>query len=155
MTANSPQYNWLQADLANVNRTVTPWLVVEMHRPMYDTFLEDDANTVALQYEVEDLFYSNNVDLVISGHVHYYLRSCDGLFRGKCDSGGPMHVSVGTGGAPLDGGRANTIPWVEKYDGDHWGVAKASVLDASLLRWEFITVGGEVADEYLIKRNRK
>ena len=33
--AGSAQYEWLQADLATVNRSLTPWLVVTGHRPMY------------------------------------------------------------------------------------------------------------------------
>ena len=32
----SPQYEWLKQDLAGVNRTVTPWIVVNSHRMMYD-----------------------------------------------------------------------------------------------------------------------
>jgi len=42
MTIGSSQYVWLENDLAKVNRSITPWLVVEMHRPMYselDRFL--------------------------------------------------------------------------------------------------------------------
>lgn len=40
------QYLWLQNDLAQVNRTKTPWIIVLSHRPMYNTFpksAEDDA----------------------------------------------------------------------------------------------------------------
>ena len=35
MADGSPQHTWLEKDLAAVNRTVTPWIVVEMHRPLY------------------------------------------------------------------------------------------------------------------------
>ena len=40
------QYLWLQNDLAQVNRTETPWIIVLSHRPMYNTWptsAEDDA----------------------------------------------------------------------------------------------------------------
>ena len=156
MAADSPQYQWLKRDLESVNRTLTPWLVVEMHRPMYDKYQKDDAvAVVVIQYEIEDLLYEYNVDLVLSAHFHAYLRTCDGLFRGKCDNGGPMHITVGTGGAPLDGGtHAASSPWIVKYDGTHWGVGKASVLDASTLHWEFVVVGGDVEDEVTISRSR-
>lgn len=31
------QINWLKADLAAVNRTATPWLIVFGHRPFYNS----------------------------------------------------------------------------------------------------------------------
>jgi hypothetical protein len=156
LTAGSPQYNWLSQDLQSVNRTTTPWLIVEMHRPMYDKYQEEDTIAVAMEYEIEDLLYEHSVDIVLSAHFHSYLRTCDGLFRGKCDNGGPIHITVGTGGAPLDGGTNHAhSPWIEKYDATHWGVGKASVLDRSSLRWEFVVLGGEVKDDFLITRNRR
>ena len=154
LTAGSAQYNWLQQDLQTVNRTITPWLFIEMHRPIYDMFQEDDAIAVAMEYEIEDLLYEYNVDVVLSGHFHSYLRSCDGLFRGKCDNGGPIYITVGTGGAPLDGESHGNLPWVEKYVGTQWGVGKVSIFDATKLRWEFVAVGKDVTDEHVIIRHR-
>jgi len=29
------QYAWLEADLAAVDRTVTPWIITMAHRPLY------------------------------------------------------------------------------------------------------------------------
>jgi hypothetical protein len=34
-TRDSPQYNWLKNDLRKVNRTLTPWILFNGHRPMY------------------------------------------------------------------------------------------------------------------------
>lgn len=39
MTVGSRQYDWLEKDLMAVNRTITPWVVVEMHRPLYSKSL--------------------------------------------------------------------------------------------------------------------
>lgn len=36
----APQRTWLEAQLASVNRTAFPWLVVAMHRPMYTSEYE-------------------------------------------------------------------------------------------------------------------
>ena len=55
--------SWLRGTLAGVDRTVTPWLVVGMHRPMYvdtvDTSDQDVATSITdaiekllVQYEV-------------------------------------------------------------------------------------------------------
>ena len=59
--AGSPQYEWLVNDLASVNRSVTPWLVVGFHRvfsfddspasplagPMYFAELNPSADKIA------------------------------------------------------------------------------------------------------------
>ena len=34
VAVGSPQYNFLAADLAAVNRTITPWVVASGHRPV-------------------------------------------------------------------------------------------------------------------------
>ena len=34
----SPQYNFVLADLAAVNRTATPWLFVMHHAPIYHSY---------------------------------------------------------------------------------------------------------------------
>ena len=36
------QLAWLEADLASVNRAVTPWLVAVYHRPMYCSNADGD-----------------------------------------------------------------------------------------------------------------
>jgi hypothetical protein len=46
----SLQYNWLAADLKAVNRAQTPWIIVNVHTPLYNTNLNkhtsDPTNTV-------------------------------------------------------------------------------------------------------------
>ena len=39
------QYSWLESDLARVDRSVTPWVVVYGHRPMYCTNTDRDDCT--------------------------------------------------------------------------------------------------------------
>ena len=34
-TQGSPQYEWMEQDLKNVNRSLTPWVVIAGHRAMY------------------------------------------------------------------------------------------------------------------------
>ncbi|KAK9364689.1 Metallo-dependent phosphatase-like protein [Lipomyces kononenkoae] len=68
------QYNWLQNDLASVDRSKTPWVVVSGHRPLYAASHEngvcDECRTA-----FEPLFIQYNVDLVLAGHVHFYERN--------------------------------------------------------------------------------
>lgn len=74
LTKGSPQYIWLEADLRSVNRTRTPWLVVESHRPLYESeaYFDQAAVCVGMRYQIEDLLKENNVDLVLAGHYHMY-----------------------------------------------------------------------------------
>mmetsp|Transcript_13572 Transcript_13572/g.22119 ORF Transcript_13572/g.22119 Transcript_13572/m.22119 type:complete len:201 (+) Transcript_13572:1079-1681(+) len=159
MTFGSSQYVWLEKDLAAVNRTITPWLVVEMHRPMYNSRLNwmDLMVSAGMQNEIEDLLYTYHVDLVISGHYHSYFRSCDGLYSHKCANGGPTYITVGTGGAPLDGNTTLLIPnhYTEFFDKEHFGVGRASVFNATSMHWEFVTVVGNVTDEVWLTRDHR
>ncbi|CEG49357.1 calcineurin-like phosphoesterase [Plasmopara halstedii] len=74
------QLSWLEADLkkAHANRADVPWIFVGMHRPLYSIY--DAINgipvgrTLSIQAAFEDLFIKYKVDVVLSGHVHYYER---------------------------------------------------------------------------------
>jgi Purple acid Phosphatase, N-terminal domain/Calcineurin-like phosphoesterase len=47
LSPGSAQYLWLEADLQSVNRTLTPWLIVESHRPLYESENHWDDNATA------------------------------------------------------------------------------------------------------------
>ncbi|KAL5427455.1 hypothetical protein PMIN05_011365 [Paraphaeosphaeria minitans] len=66
-TANQ-QLDWLAADLASVDRTITPWLIVGGHRPWYTT--KGSSPCDSCQKAFEPLLYKYGVDLAIFGHVH-------------------------------------------------------------------------------------
>lgn len=90
---------WLEADLEDVDRCVTPWLFVGMHRPMYVPYPHKSNRIVGrhLQDILEDLFLEYEVDIVMSGHVHLYARTCP-VRRDHCrkdDDGAITHVTVG------------------------------------------------------------
>lgn len=62
------QLEFLEADLASVDRTVTPWLIVGGHRPWYTTGAGNGCTEC--QAAFEPLLYKYGVDLAIFGHVH-------------------------------------------------------------------------------------
>ena len=86
-TPGSPQYAWIEKALANVDRSVTPWLMVAGHRPMYvDSDFVGPA-TPQLILHLESLFVKYKVDVCIWGHNHSYQRSCLVQNNGTCVKG--------------------------------------------------------------------
>ncbi|KAF7804313.1 purple acid phosphatase 22-like [Senna tora] len=95
--AQSDQYKWLQADLANVDRTTTPWLIALLHAPWYNTNTAHQGEGEAMRLAMEKLLYDARVDLVFAGHVHAYERFTR-IYDNKADSCGPMYITIGDGG---------------------------------------------------------
>lgn len=73
---SSAQYKWLQADLGKVDRTRTPWIVVLIHAPWYNsnTAHQGEKESVGMKASMEGLLYQARVDVVFAGHVHAYER---------------------------------------------------------------------------------
>ena len=70
---------FITEDLAAVNRSMTPWVIVNLHRPIYSTSSSggslSSVTGVAndLRAALEDVFYKYQVDLTIAGHDHIYV----------------------------------------------------------------------------------
>jgi hypothetical protein len=94
-TPGSEQYEWVLADLAAVNRSVTPWIVFTSHRPLYTAACVnmplqhacqiESPVFQALQAAWEDVLIQNNVTLVATAHIHYFERTC-AVAHGVCFS---------------------------------------------------------------------
>jgi len=97
---NNTQLAWLRADLAAVNRTLTPWVVALGHRPYYTS---GDTCT-ACQAAFEPIFNQYSVDLVMNGHFHVYERNDPIALGGAIDPAGlnnpsaPWYIVNGLGG---------------------------------------------------------
>jgi len=73
LDASSAQMAWLLADLASVNSSATPWVVVTVHQPYVNSNLAHSRSTegAPIQAAIERVLYeSGKVDLLLSGHVH-------------------------------------------------------------------------------------
>lgn len=108
-----PQFQWLEQDLRSINRTITPWVVVMGHRPMWPRAAPKEGRSY------EDLLYQYQVDVTVAGHVHYAQYSCP-VYKGKCITpnitGGydaPVHIVAGNGGQTLNNAshRSKTLPY--------------------------------------------
>ncbi|MHA2151783.1 MAG: metallophosphoesterase family protein [Candidatus Thorarchaeota archaeon] len=84
------QMSWLLADLANTEPD--DFIVVTFHRPAYSIRSDRWAQGETVRDEFHGIFSANGVDLVFSGHDHFYYRTIrDGIY----------YVTTGGGGAPL------------------------------------------------------
>jgi len=85
LSNSSSQYQWLAQDLRSVNRSMTPWVVLAGHRPMYvDTSTSADLEAgKLLQTQIEDLLVETGVDFALWGHTHNCQRTCK-VHKSKC-----------------------------------------------------------------------
>merc|ERR1712048_976848 len=93
----TPQYNWLEADLERVNRIRTPWVIVMMHAPWYNSNSGHLGEAALMQKDMEDLFYNYSVNVVLAGHVHSYERTSK-VYKNATDLCGPTYLNIGDGG---------------------------------------------------------
>ncbi|KAF0696719.1 Aste57867_12546 [Aphanomyces stellatus] len=132
------QLEWLQTDLAQVNRDETPYVVVLKHNPYYNTYQDhrcqcsqdifaiDDPEACwsgnyvqataksepqcGLQAKLEDVYAQFKVDVVFSGHVHGYERS-DYVYKNQIDrENGSVYITTGAGGRGHAGARIENVP---------------------------------------------
>ncbi|GMH91830.1 hypothetical protein TrST_g2655 [Triparma strigata] len=159
ITQGSDQYNFLEESLAAIDRSVTPWVIVELHRPMYNNedYASDYEVSRNLQIEFEDLIVKYDVDIVLAGHYHSYLRSKRIYKDSANDEKGIYHFTIGSAGAALDGADLYPKDWVETYTLE-FGIGKISVMNSTHMKWEFIEnkenddMGGVTDETWIVKR---
>ncbi|CAM6035913.1 unnamed protein product [Sphagnum compactum] len=91
------QYAWLEKDLANVNRSVTPWLIAITHAPWYNSYKAHYREFECMRHQMEDLLYQYGVDVSFNGHVHAYERM-NRIYNYNYDPCAPVYITVGDGG---------------------------------------------------------
>ena len=158
-TEGSPQYKFLESDLEGIDREKTPWVFVEFHRPMYNR--EDSAQydiALGMQSEFEPILLKYEVDLVLAGHFHSYLRTSRVANDKRDEDNGIVHITVGSAGASLDASDGcSELEWTE-YFTQNWGVGKVTVENSTHVKWEFIenhddhNHGAVVDETWIIKR---
>ena len=161
-----PQYEFLAADLASVDRSVTPWIVVTMHAPTYNSNVKHpqgtEIATVLINEWAQPLFVEYNVNFVFAGHVHAYERFGHVGLDGKSDPTGrnPLYVTIGDGG--------NHESLYDEWDpslgdisafrnGQYYGYGTLTVFNESVAKWEWrpnpyegTAVDGVVAINYAL-----
>jgi hypothetical protein len=88
---------------------------------------------------------------------------CDGLYRSRCQNGGPMHITIGTAGAHLNEAMSlyRRPMWTDQIIFQTYGYGRVTVANRTVIHFEFIKAGNEqydatagtVLDEVYIMRN--
>lgn len=145
---NSVQYRWLEADLqrAAQRRSLVPWILVYMHRPMYHTAQHHvwcgkggDWYGCKFLETYEPLFRKYGVNLALAGHSHHYARSV-AMYNNEIDlKSGTVHILVGNAGTELIGDKwHNTPDWLAAREGNKLGYSRFWAHNATSLYWEHV-----------------
>jgi len=139
LAPGSAQMVWLAADLAKVNRQATPWVIVLIHQPFYNS---NNAHSMAVEgapvrAALEDAI--QGADLIMTGHVHSYERTAR-VYAGACNGSAPAYITLGDGGN-REGLAANWTqpqPAWSMFRQASFGHGQLTALNATHLRWKWV-----------------
>jgi hypothetical protein len=69
-SAGSNQYKFLQNDLASIDRSKTPWLMVILHAPWYTSNKVHPTDGQLMRDTLESILHDAHCAAVFAGHVH-------------------------------------------------------------------------------------
>ncbi|XP_071721295.1 probable purple acid phosphatase 20 [Rutidosis leptorrhynchoides] len=136
----SDQYKWLVSDLKKVDRSKTPWLVVLVHAPWYNSNFahQGETQSVDMMKSMEGLLYKARVDVVFAGHVHAYERFVR-VYNQKANKCGPVHITIGDGGNlhGLSSEYKEPQPATSAFREASFGHGRFEVVNASHAKWSW------------------
>jgi len=139
----------LNSLLAGVNRTVTPWIVVQVHRPMYSSGSIDAIGDLMIKQFVP-LFQKYDVDVVLNGHKHYYERLC-AMRDGSCGKG-PVYIIDGSSGAESDPTSTPFTNLTEYKDFSVWGYSRLTANRTTLMWTHYHTNSTDPVDQVTLEK---
>jgi hypothetical protein len=131
----SPEYKWLQADLAAnpAKCTLAYW-----HQPLFGT----GGGTSSVK-PFWSLLYPAHADIVLNGHEHHYERFAPQTPSGAANANGVRELVVGTGGKSHSGfGTATPSATSQVRNSNTFGVLKLT-LHATSYDWRFVPEAGK------------
>ena len=139
-TCPEAQMDWLEGDLAREYN----FTVVTFHNPAYSIRADRTdrwAQAASIRATFHTLFDENNVDIVFTGHDHYYYRTIrDGIY----------YVTVAAGGAPLYDIDTEAPDWQEGDVGlSEYHYAVASIVNYGV-QVKVYLLDGTIADSFEI-----
>ena len=135
---NSPQYQWLEADLAAHPAACT---LAFWHHPLQSSGKQGGTEAVRWFWQA---LYASGADVILNGHDHHYERYAPlNVVGGYDPEQGLRQFIVGTGGAGLWGWR-EPGPQVSGRVIDY-GVLRLALTESGYA-WQFIAADGSIAD---------
>ncbi len=134
----SPQYNWLQSDLAASGTACT---LAYWHTPRFASKI-NGSQINAKYLDFWNLLQAEGAEIVLSGNSHFYERLAPRLPSGTLNANGIRQFIVGTGGKS-HGGLADVgarLPGSEAGQKTSFGVLKLT-LNASSYNWDYDVEG--------------
>jgi acid phosphatase type 7 len=160
----SPQYAYIKAAFASIDRRRTPWVVFAGHRPIYIDSLNgevpDGDQPVArdIRDAFEHLLQKYSVDLTLHGHHHSYQRTCP-LYKGKCrgyakdgTARAPVHLVIGNAGAGLSSNVHKHLPKGFEFLRLWWGYTRMHVTGTTLTVEAVSDLDGQVFDTVHLRK---
>lgn len=109
-TYDTAQHDWFVQDLASEAAQNAKWRIVCVHRTRYINELDDSPNVVKLTTALED----GNVDLVLQGHKHMYMKSKP-IYRGEVNEDrGITYLMCNQSGAVQTSGKKKQW-WYDRF----------------------------------------
>lgn len=140
----SAQYEWLNYDLARVDRSLTPWIIGLWHSPWYTSCSKHPMKeTEDMRGHLEDIVHEAGFDIVFTGHNHAYERTGPIYKNVSMPCGGTTHIMVGDAGgaspedktqngAPPGKYNGASVPWITPehpkppmYDQPEWSMVRS------------------------------
>lgn len=169
----SPQWQWVNATLGAVDRTVTPWLFLVLHRPVLSSDTSEEGAHIpgsGISAALEPMLFAHHVDVVLQGHQHCYERSAaqfngtvfqrSDAFNVYKDPGAPIYMLQATAGAVLDFTHGWIEPqpdWSEVRHEIYYGFGRmnfTSTDTAFTLAYDFVDKDGIVRDHFSLVKTR-
>ena len=141
MEPDSPQYKWFADVLESVDRSDTPWVLVTIHVPIYNTFSlhKHDPQIFAARENLEPLFVKYKVNIIFTGHIHAYQRTTNVAME-KLVPSAPIHITIGAGGRQCDAPFKSEEPeeWIVARDSSYFGYGRFTIYNQTHAHWRWI-----------------
>ena len=174
----SEQYQFLEADLASVDRSITPWIIFNGHRAMYINSDYDDPvptsdGTVMTRLidNIEPLLFKYRVNAGFWGHNHVFQRqsavynrtvvqaseqgvNIDGEVAAVYNSPqATVQIVLGNAGANFSWNWVEPLPAWNEVLANYYGYSVVKAYNATYLTWDSIdasTLGGDVVMDRVV-----
>lgn len=135
VSQDSAQYRWLESTLEEVDRSLTPWLVVMFHEPFYSSNVYSEQLPEYMREQMEPLLFKYGVDVIFTGHIHAYERTHP-VYNFTVTECAPVHIIIGDGGnyEEVSNTYYMTPQWSAERDAS-FGYGTFNIIDANLANW--------------------